>query len=231
MSSAVPGPKINYQGNSKLDRDVAEEKAAEGATPKIKKIEGIKVIEKEMTLGRRIKANFGGQTLKAVGLALLMEVVLPKSQDMLMMLIEEGGRRAIYGESTRRSSSSSSPIIVGSNRVRNTNYGTISTSPIIASVRSAGDTALSQRDRSNFDFSRLVVEDRVMAEEALERMEAAIEEFGLVTVADFYDSIGVSGTGFTDQKFGWDARAFRTADVRKVRDGWMLDLPTPISIN
>jgi hypothetical protein len=230
MTSAVPGPKINYQGNSKLDREITEEKAAEGVTPKLKKIEGMKVIEKEQTLGRRIKASFGGQNLKSVGLALLMEVVLPKSQDMLMMLIEEGGRRAIYGESSRRSGSSAS-VIVGSNRARSTNYNGITTSPIISTIRAAGDTALSSRDRSMFDFSGLVIEDREMAEEALERMEAAIEEFGMVTVADFYDSIGVSGTGFTDQKFGWNARAFSTAGIKKVREGWNLDLPTPISIN
>ena len=155
MSSAVPGPKINYQGNSKLDKEIAAESSAE---PKLKKFEGVNVIKKERTLGRRIRESFGGQNLKTVGLHLLATVVVPKSQDLLMMLIEEGGQRMIYGESTRRSSPTSSSII--GSRVRSTNYNGISTSPIISSIRSAGDTALSQRDRSMFDFTGLIIPER-----------------------------------------------------------------------
>jgi len=226
MSSAVPGPKVNYQGNSKLDREVAAEPIK--AEPKIKKIEGVNVIKTKKSVGRRIKENFGGQDLKTVGLFLLMDVVLPKSRDLIFDLISEGAHRSIYGEPTRRSGPSSSSI-VGSSRIRATNYGAASRSPIVGSASVSAPT-LSAQERSSFDFSGLNFQSVDKAQEVLERMADAIEEYGTVSVADFYDAIGATGTGFTDQTHGWDARAFAGATVQRSRMGYYLNLPSPIEI-
>lgn len=231
MTSAVPGPKVNYQGNSKLDREIAAE-TTEKPVVRLKKIEGLEVVQTKKSLGKRIKESFGGQDLKTVGLHLLFEVVVPNSKDLLFDLIQEGGRRAVYGDNYRKSSSSSSGI-VGSSRIRSTNYNAIPTTRIVGSPSSSRqeiENPLSSRERSQFDFSNLVLPTRDRAEEIIERMSDGIEEFQVVTVADFYDLIGITGTGFTDQKFGWDARAFATSGIQKVREGWIVNLPTPLEI-
>lgn len=225
MSTAVPGPKpSNYKGNSKLEKEVTEESTA----PKLKKIEGVTVVEKKPSIGKRIKDNLGGQDFKSVGLYLLIDVVLPKTRDLVFDLINEGAHRSIYGDSTRRSSAPTSSI-VGTSRIRQTNYSTMSQSPLVGS-RSSGDTAIAQRDRAMFDFSGLIIPSRDQAEEVIERMGDPIEEFGRVSVADLYDLLGVTGNGFTDQKHGWDAKAYSYFNVKKVREGWILDLPVPMGM-
>lgn len=227
MSTAVPGPKpSNYKGNSNVEKDIA----AEEATPKLKKIEGITVVEKKASIGKRIKDNFGGQTLKSVGVHLLIDVILPNTRDLLYDLATEGAHRSIYGDaSSRRRTTAPSTVstIVGSNRARQTSYNTMSRGTSSA-VRSAGDTDIVQRDM--FDFSGLVITSRDKAEEVLESMTDAIEEYQTVSVADLYDQLEITGNGFTDQKHGWNAQTFRNVSVQKVRDGWILNLPAPVGL-
>lgn len=222
----APAPKINYQGNSNVDKAAASTPAK--AESRVKKIEGMSVTQKKTGLGKRIKDSFGGQDLKSVGLYLVLEVMVPASRDLLFDLIKEGGHRAIYGDTVRRQPTIGSSIL-GGNRLKQTSYSSISSSPL-SGGRRAGDTNITQRERSQFDFSGLVIADRVLAQEVLERMGDAIEEYGVVTVADFYDLMEISGNGFTDQTFGWDAKAFSTADAKKVRDGYILDLAEPRAI-
>lgn len=230
MSSAVPTPpptpKTAYQGNSKVAAakaaDVEEPKAE---TPKVKKIEGVTVVKVKKPLGQRIAQNFGGQDLKTVGKTLALTVLLPGAKDIMMSLLEEGGRRLIYGETARRSSGSS--IIGGGTRIRQTSYGAASRSISDNTVR---ESSLGSRELRQFDFSNLVIEDAAKADEIIMEMETAIEEFGVVTVADFFEAIGETGNGFTDRKFGWDAKAFAGAEPKRVRGGWILDIPEPLGI-
>lgn len=229
MSSAVPGPKINYQGNSKLDKQIAAEEA-EKAEPRLKKIEGVNVTQSKPTLGSKFRKSFGGQNFKAVAAAVLIDVIVPNAKDLLMDIIIEGGQRSIYGETGRRRTGTSvlaSTIVGGASRMRGTNYSNISTQTKIVGVT---PEPLSPRERSQFDFTNLIFPSRDQAEEVLETMGNAIEEFGTVPVADFYEAIGVSGNGFTDQKFGWDARAFAGSKVQKVREGYILNLTPPLEM-
>ena len=49
-----------------------------------------------------------------------------------------------------------------------------------------------------------------------------------VSVADFYDLVGVSGN-YTDNKYGWTD--IRNASVIHVRDGYMIKLPKALPLN
>jgi hypothetical protein len=50
----------------------------------------------------------------------------------------------------------------------------------------------------------------------------------LVSVADLYDLVGVTGN-YTDNKYGWTD--IRSASVIRVRDGYMLKLPKALPLN
>ncbi len=231
MSSAVPTPpptpKTAYQGNSKVAAAKAtESEEPKDETPKVKKIEGVTVVKVKKPLGQRIAENFGGQDLKTVGKTLALTVLLPGAKDIMMSLLEEGGRRLIYGDSARRSSGNGL-IGGGGTRIRQTSYGSASRNISSNSVR---ESTLGARELRQFDFSNLVIEDAAKADEIIMEMETAIEEFGVVTVADFFEAIGESGNGFTDRKFGWDAKAFAGAEPKRVRGGWILDIPEPLGI-
>jgi hypothetical protein len=233
MSSEVPTPpptpKTAYQGNSKA----AAAKAADAeepkvVTPKIKKIEGVNVVKVKKPLGQRIAESFGGDDLKTVGKVLFITVLLPGAKDLLMDVIEVGGRRMIFGEGAGRRASGNGFISGGGGtRIRQTNYGSASRTIGSNSVR---EPALGSREKRQFDFSNLVIADASKADEIIMEMEAAIEEFGVVTVADFFEAIEETGNGFTDRQFGWDAAAFAGAEPKRVRGGWILDIPEPLSI-
>ena len=233
MSSAVPGPKVNYAGNSKIEKEIAAEEAATKTEPRLKKFEGVNVVQSKPTLGKRFMKSFGGQNFKAVAVAVLLEVVVPNAKDLLFDIVNEGAQRSIYGENGRRRTTSSAlaqTIVSGGARVRGTNYNSISNQTRI--VGGGATTAtLSDRERQQFDFSNIVFESRDHAEEVLETLKNAVEDFGKVPVADFYDALEISGNGFTDQKFGWDARALNGSKVHKVREGFILLLTQPIEMD
>lgn len=233
MSSAAPNmPKpSNYRGNSNLEKDIAAEEKVE--TPKLKKLDNVTVVTTKKSVGRRIRENLGGQDLKTVGFFILTDVIIPNARNLAFDILTEGGHRAIFGEgagSRRGAVSSLSGVtqLVGnaSSRIRQTNYNAISNQ----GVRSAGDTALNRQERAQFDFSNLVLETRPMAEEIVANMIDAINEYQRVSVADFYDQLQIEGTGFTDQTFGWTAKNFQNVEVRKVRAGYIINLPMPVDI-
>jgi hypothetical protein len=231
MSSAVPNPPVNYQGNSKVDREIAAEQEPQKEERKVRKVEGVTVVKAKKSIGKRLKEGLGGGSdMQSVGSYLLWDVAIPAARDLVFDIIIEGARGSLYGDGRR--SASSSPIgsnrsgIVGSSntsRARTTNYNAISKGSTVATR--SGDVIGNTRDQ--FDFSEWVIADRAKAEEIIESLAEAIDDFGLVSVAEFYELLQVDGNGFTDQKHGWNAEVFKGARARPVRGGFMLDLPQP----
>lgn len=231
MSTAVPAPKAptNY-GNSNAAKANAEAVAEAEKTERkpAKKIEGIKVVETKPTLGSRFAKVFAGENLKTIGKSVFMEILLPGARDIAFDMVKEGAHKALYGNSSTRSIGQT-VVNNAANRIRTTNYSTMSASPIVGTQQIG--MPLSSQDKAKFDFSRLVFQEQSMALEVLERLNDAITEFNIVTVADFYDFIGQTGNGFTDQKHGWNAQAFQGAEVRRAHGGgYVLNLPQPREI-
>lgn len=59
-------------------------------------------------------------------------------------------------------------------------------------------------------------------------MDELISTYKIVSVADFYDLVGVTGN-WTDNKYGWSD--IRSASIVHVRDGYMIKLPRPLPID
>ena len=83
----------------------------------------------------------------------------------------------------------------------------------------------SQRQGRSIDD--LVIESRGEAEEVLTRMDELLETYKMVTVADFYDLVGVT-CDYTDNNYGWTS--LRSAEVVRVRDGYIIKLPRALPI-
>ena len=58
-------------------------------------------------------------------------------------------------------------------------------------------------------------------------MDELIETYGIVSVADLYELVGVDGE-YTDNDYGWTN--IRNADVVRTRDGYLLSLPKAMPI-
>ena len=65
-------------------------------------------------------------------------------------------------------------------------------------------------------------DSREEADEVLARMDELLTDYKMVSVADFYDLVGITGKT-TDNRYGWTD--LRSASVIRDRDGYLIKLP------
>ncbi len=94
--------------------------------------------------------------------------------------------------------------------------------------RDRRDSGYKSRVKTGYEYDDIILQTRGEAEDVLERMDELIATYQLVSVADFYDLVGVSGN-YTDNKYGWTD--IRNASVIHVRDGYMIKLPKALPLN
>lgn len=79
-----------------------------------------------------------------------------------------------------------------------------------------------------YDYDDIIFESRGDADLILDQLEAAINQFGLASVADLYDLAGITCPNYTANKYGWTD--IRSARVVRIRDGYILQLPKAAQI-
>ena len=84
------------------------------------------------------------------------------------------------------------------------------------------------RTKTGYNYDDIIFDNRGEAEDVLSRMDELVSTYGLVSVADLYDLVGVTGN-YTDNKYGWTD--IRSASVVRVRDGYMIKLPKALPLN
>ena len=73
------------------------------------------------------------------------------------------------------------------------------------------------------------MDSRGEAEEVFSKMQDLISEYGLVSVADFYDIVGIKGN-YTDNRYGWTN--IRNAEAVRLRDrSYLLKLPKAMPLD
>lgn len=81
--------------------------------------------------------------------------------------------------------------------------------------------------RNRFDYDEIVFESRGEAEAVLSEMEAVIDRYDFVTVADLYDMADLTPPAHTSNRYGWSN--LRNAEVVRYRDrngfGYVIKLP------
>jgi hypothetical protein len=84
---------------------------------------------------------------------------------------------------------------------------------------------MSNRARATHDFDEIEIETRGEAEDVLATMGDRLDQYGMVTLTDLYDMVGISGS-FADDKWGWVD--LRGSEVVRNRAGrYVLSLPKP----
>lgn len=87
----------------------------------------------------------------------------------------------------------------------------------------------SSRIRGGYSYDDIILDSRGEAEEVLASMDDLIERYQIVSVADFYDLVGVTGS-WTDNNFGWTD--IRSAEVVRTRDGgYKIKMPRAIPLD
>lgn len=193
-----------YKSNSNLSKQREAENAKQ---QKVKKVVSGKVRTKE-NKSRKFLGTFIAGDANSVWETILMDVLVPSFKKLVSEGITTAADLFIYGES--RGSSRKSTSNASYRRYYDERYGD--------HRESERRTVRAKR----FDYEDLLFDTRGEAELVLDGMRETIAEYGLVSVGDMYDLAGLSAP-FTSHDYGW--MSLRSAEVKRVSDGYILDLP------
>ena len=125
-------------------------------------------------------------------------------------------------------------LLFGDSSKRGNSNGRTTATPYV-SYRSYSDNGSSSNNRQpattrqqRYTPNEYAFRTRAEADEVLSQMDAIIETYQSVRVADFYDLIGVTGE-HTDNRYGWTSLV--SARVEHSRDGWIIKFPRPLPIS
>ena len=196
----------DYKPNSHRSKE--EQKLPE------KKIEPVvkgKVTTKKNNV-RKLTNTFVTEDIQNVKSYVLMDVLVPAIKKAISDIVTNGIDMLLYGETGRSR--------------RKTNASVVSYRNYYDSRRE--ERYSSSRTRTGYSYDDVVLETRGEAEDVLSRMDELIDTYGVVSVADLYDLVGIS-CNYTDNKYGWSN--LRNAEPVRVRDGYMLKLPKALPID
>lgn len=195
-----------YAPNSnKFKKEQAERK-------KIQKVVSGKVRTKKKSELSKLSDIFIAEDVRNVKSYVLMDVLVPAVKKAIYDIVTDGVDMILFGGT-------------GGKRKR-------STADRVSYNRYYGDQNRRSDERSSvsrgYSFDDVILDTRPEAEEVLSAMDGILDAYGIVTVADLNDLVGVTGQ-YTDNKYGWNS--LRTAEVIRVRDGYMLKLPRAVPID
>lgn len=216
----------DFPSNSKYKKESGSE-PKEKTEKKIERVTTGQAIQRKKSLGKRFRDTFiSGADSKSVIEYVTFDILIPAAKAMVVDATQAGLERKFYGESRslgHRGYGRSGPIAY--NRMG-------------SSSRSFRDDVLgrddprmpqmSRRGRATHDFGEIVLESRVEAAAALDGLAEALVRFDQATVADLYDLVGMD-SNYTDQRWGWED--LHGAEIVRVRDGYLLNLPRTISLD
>lgn len=200
----------NYKPNS--NRYKEEQKRIE-KEKKVEKVVTGPVITKKKSGLSKFAGEFISEDAKNIKTYVLGDVLIPAVKKALCDIVTDGINMLLYGDTK-----------VG---YRRSNADKISYSSISRDTRAVRDSRYSSIS-SIYSYDDIVLANRGEAEDVLDRMCELLDIYKTVTVADLKDLVGVTPI-YTDNKYGWTNLA--TAEVMRVRDGYMLKLPRAIPID
>lgn len=184
----------DYKPNS--NKSKAEKKAVtQIANGKIKKKSGIK----------KVADNLINDDIHNVKNYVVMDILIPAAKKAVFDIITNGIDMILYGET-------------GHSKKRNSTYVSYN-----KFSRSSDDRYRERTIRtSSYSLDDIILDSRGEAEEVIDQLGELIDNYGVASVADLYDLVGIT-CNYTDNKYGWNS--IRYAEAVRTREGYMLKLP------
>lgn len=191
---------FNFEPNSHKSKENDREEK------KVEKIVNGKL--KKKSEAHKLANIFISEDAGNVGSYIFTDIIVPALKKTISDVITNGIDMLLYGESRNKKKNQSS--------VSYRNYY----------ERDSREERCSERKRYNYD--EILLDSRGEAEEVLVKMDEIVDKYGTISVADFYELVGVSGN-YTDNKYGWTN--IRDAKVIRTRDGFIIKLPRAVPLN
>lgn len=192
-----------YKSNSHRSKEIEREEK------KVERVVNGKVKSKKKN---RFADTFISEDAASVKEYIIFDVLIPAAKNAISDMVTTGIQMMLYGE------------VRGTNKSKGSK---VSYSKYYDDRRDR-DYDRRSRTRSGYDYDEIILESRAEAEEVLNSMDDLLDRYGLVSVADLYDLVGITGN-YTDNKYGWTS--LRHASVQRLRDGYLLKLPRAIPLD
>ena len=140
---------------------------------------------------------------------IIEDIIVPTTKNIIADIVNS----VLFGEAGRSRNSGSSRSRVSYSSYYNKDDSRRDTRP----TRSFSDS-----------YDDIILENRGEAELVIDRMKEYIDSYGIVTVAELYEFIGVT-RDYTTRNYGWTN--LDSARVNRIRDGYLLVLPQAMPIN
>ena len=203
-----------YQNNSHKHKAELKQAHEEAKTEK-KKVEkarqGTAKVKKGNEL-RKLTDIFISEDIANVKSYIVLDVLIPTIKKAISDIIKNGIDMILYGSSgSIRLNSTADRISYSKYYDTNNRY-----------------ISRESKVRSGFRCDDVIFDNRGEAETVLFRMNELIDNYGMATVADFYDLAGLTGE-YTSNNYGWTN--IRSAEVVRARDGYIIKMPKAMPID
>lgn len=203
-----------YQSNSHKSKELPAEPTREKKVQKV--VQG--KVKTKRNEKRKLANIFISEDASNVKNYVFMDVLVPAIKKAISDIVRDGIDMVLYGESGRGRSGGRSR---SDDRPSYRNY-------YDDRRRDDRDRDRDRRGSSRFDYDDLIFDTRADAEFVKDGMLDDIEKYGMVSVATMYDLAGVTAP-YTASSYGW--MGLRYIEVKRVRDGYILQLPKAIPID
>lgn len=204
-----------YKPNSKMAKEKRQEQETE--RKKLDKVTNGKVKTKKKSEVSKFTDIFLAEDIPSVKSYIIDEVLLPAAKKAISDIVTNGIDMLLYGETRSKNKDKGSRVSYNKYYRDRDDRG-----------RNRDREQRGRKYRSVYDYEDVVLESRGEAEDVLDRMDDLLDNYGMVSVADLYDLVGIEGN-YTDNKYGWTN--LRSADIQRLRDGYLLKLPKAMPLD
>lgn len=193
------------------DYNVTRSSLNQKPKPEEKKVEKIvtgSVQTKKRSGVRKLTDAFIAEDVSNIKNYIVGDVLIPAAKKAIVDVITNSIDMLFYGE-------------VGHTK-KSSNASRISYNSLFDSSRPKASSAL-----SSYNYDDIVLNSRDEAEEVLIAMSDLVERYGMASVSDYYELVGVTGT-YTDCNYGW--KDLHMAKILRNTDGYMIKLPKAVPL-
>lgn len=196
-----------YRSNSQRMKDRAEKKD-------IQKVTTGKVTVKKKTFGDKIRDSFVEEDGKSISDYIVNDVLVPGIKRGLFDMVTGGLEMLFYGE-------------VKGRRRDNTTRANVNQRASYSSYYGSRQYDSRPQPRVQYEYDDILFDTREDAREVLTSMDDIVEQYGVVTVSDYYDLVGKTAR-WTDNNYGWTD--LRNAQIMSVSGGYTINLPKAMPV-
>jgi hypothetical protein len=164
-------------------------------------------------VGSKARELFLGEDATTVKEYVVQDILIPALKETISDMVSQGLELALFGTTKGKR-----------NKKSNATYTSYSSYYEKDERPQRSRRTQNTRPNSRRRIDEVILGTRGEADEVLYTMYDLLRDYGAVTVEDLYELIG-ERSEYTDQKWGWtDLTGSR---VRRIRDGYLLEIPEP----